>query len=329
MPDFTAEASVNGLTQPAQRTGERKTPLEDKTRQRIADGLRRMQREGWGCDGAQVAPMLVPTGGTCRRDAAPVTRPMATRTTTENDAVVVPPGAFLTELRSDRSRTIAPNAPLATVVADGSNHALVVPLEGRDGQRARGADEPLRAQTTRHQDALVVPLRNNGVARPASSAPLVTVAAGGEHQALVMRNNDTQAADQGYLSTPVGEPLRTLTTAGHQSLVEYGHALYQYDTGNLQPVGQPMPTQTTVDGDALMRLAVDVDDCTLRMLAVPEIKEGMDFPTGYVLLGKAKRNHVRMLGNAVTGCSAADLVACVTEAVTGVDLPRYEFALAA
>jgi hypothetical protein len=56
---------------------------------------------------------------------------------------------------------------------------------------------------------------------------------------------------------------------------------------------------------------------------------GIDFPTEYVLLGKAKRNHVRMFGNAVTGCSAADLVACVTEAVTGVDQPRYEFALAA
>jgi DNA (cytosine-5)-methyltransferase 1 len=163
-----------------------------------------------------------PTGGTRRRDAAPVTRPMATRTTTENDAVVVPPGAVLTVLRSDRSRTIPPRAPLATVVADGSNHALVVPLEGRDGQRSRGTDEPLRAQTTRHQDALVVPLRNNGVARPASSAPLVTVAAGGKHQALVMRNNDTQAGNQGYLSTPVGEPLRTLTTAGHQSLVSTG-----------------------------------------------------------------------------------------------------------
>ncbi len=330
LPYVRPASSVIDFTLPAQRIGDRKRPLAPKTRQRVEDGLWRMQREGWGFDGAQVAPMLVPTGGTRRRDAAPVTRPMATRTTTENDAVVVPPGAFLTVLRSDRSRTIAPGAPLATVVADGSNHALVVPLEGRDGQRARGADEPLRAQTTRHQDALVVPLRNNGVARPAGSAPLVTVAAGGEHQALVMRNNDTQAGDQGYLSTPAGEPLRTLTTAGHQSLVEHGHALYQYDTGNLQPVAAPMPTQTTVEGDALMRLAVDVDDCTLRMLDVlKEIKPGMDFPAGYELLGKSKRNWARMLGNAVTGCSAADLVACVTEAVTGVDLPRYELSPAA
>lgn len=295
-------SSVIDFTIPAVRIGDRKRPLVPKTWQRVEDGLIRMDREGWGGDGGPAVPMLVPTGGTWRRDAAPVTVPMATRTTRENDAVVVPPGAFLTVLRSDRARTIPPSRPLATVVADGSNHALVVPVEGRDGQRARSADEPLRAQTTRHQDALVVPLRNNGVARPARRAPLVTVAAGGEHQ--------------GLLELPAGCP-----TTG---------ALYQYDTGNLQPLGQPLPTQTTVEGDAVMRLSTRVEDCTFRMLDVlKEIKPGMDFPEDYVLLGKSKRNWAKMLGNAVTGCSAADLVACVTEAVTGVDLPRYEFGLAA
>lgn len=139
-----------------------------------------------------------------------------------------------------------------------------------------------------------------------------------------MRNN-TGGAE---MTTPAGEPMRTLTTAGHQSLIRWDHALYGYDSGDLRPLIEPMPTQTAVEGDALVGTAVNVDDCTLRMLAVDEIKLGMDFPAGYVLLGKAKRNHVRMLGNAVTGCSAADLVACVTEAVTGVDLPRYDFAQA-
>lgn len=192
-------------------------------------------------------------------------------------------------------------------------------FERRPGVRTWPVTDPLttlRAQTARHQDALVIPLRNNGVARPATGHPLVTFAAGGTHQAVVMRNN-TARGDDGQMSTPVDEPLRTLTTAGHQSLIRWDDpALYAYDTGALRPVDQPLPAQTSVQGDALLGPAIDVDDCLFRMLGVDEIRAGMAFRPGYVLLG-TKRERVRMLGNAVTPPAARDLVAAVVEAITG------------
>ncbi|MEU4216217.1 DNA cytosine methyltransferase [Actinoplanes sp. NPDC026623] len=232
-------------------------------------------------------PLLSPAGGTWNDDARPVSEPMRARTTRESDGLACPP--------------------------------MLVPVEGRDGKQARTVGEPMRAQTARAENALVIPLRNNGIAKPATESPLLTFAAGGTHQALLMRNNTTHG-DQGQMSTPVGEPMRALTTAGHQSLIRFDHLTYGYDTGKLRPLGVPLPAQTTVEGDALLGTApaaVDVDACTFRMLTVDEIRAGMAFTPGYTLLGTAKRAKVRMLGNAVTPPAARDLVAAVVEAITG------------
>jgi DNA (cytosine-5)-methyltransferase 1 len=229
--------------------------------------------------------LLTPAGGSRNTTAWPTGWPLRTRTTTtESEALVCPP--------------------------------LLVPVEARDGKQARTTAEPLRAQTARAETALVIPLRNNGVAKEAARSPLLTFAAAGTHQALLMRNN-TARGDQGQMSTPVGEPMRTLTTAGHQSLIRFDHAVYEYDTGRLRPTRDPLPTQTTIEGDALLKTAPQVDECTFRMLTVDEIRAGMAFTTGYRLLGTSKRAKVRMLGNAVTPPAARDLVAAVVEAITG------------
>src|SRR5207249_4576760 len=82
--------------------------------------------ESQGTTGTRHPPLLVPSGGTWNTDATPVGEPMRTRTTRETEAVLVPP--FLLPLRSGRPRSIPAGQPLATVVADGSNHALVEPL---------------------------------------------------------------------------------------------------------------------------------------------------------------------------------------------------------
>jgi len=350
MPLVLPAAAAIDFSLPTQRIGDRKTPLAAATRARVEAGIRKywspflaetaghtferrpgvrtrsvgspMSTQSTTATTSLACPaLMVPTGGTWNDDAATVDGPMRTRTTRENEALVCSP--FLSVLRSGRPRNIPVGEPMATVVADGSGHALIVPTESRDGQRARSVDEPLRTQTGRHDLALVVPLRNNGVAQPVQEHPLATFAAAGTHHALVMRNN-TARGDQGQMSTGLDEPLRTVTTAGHQSLIEWGHLLYGYDSGDLRPLSMPMPTQTTVQGDGLLAPAVDVDDCTLRMLAVKEIQAGMAFPGDYVLLGTAQRDKVRMLGNAVTPCAARDLAACLMEAITGV-----EFELAA
>jgi len=152
------------------RIGDRAEPLAAKTIARIEAGLARYAR-----------PLMVPTGGTWRTDATPLDMPMPARTTRENDAVTVPP--FLALLRSGRPRTVGIAEPFATIAADGSHHALVHPQPGRDTPadtaqavlefaappmvlalegratvtHVRPVDQPLRAQTGRHQDALIAP----------------------------------------------------------------------------------------------------------------------------------------------------------------------------
>ncbi len=119
------------------------------------------------------APLIVPAGGTWREEPAPVTGPIPTRTARENDALAVPPfvtvhrgaggdvrtaeisGAlptvaaggnhlglavppFLVPLRSGWPRAIPAPGPLATVVADGSNHGLVGPRCWSRWKAARG-----------------------------------------------------------------------------------------------------------------------------------------------------------------------------------------------
>lgn len=138
-----------------------------------------------------------------------------------------------------------------------------------------------------------------------------------------MRNN-TGGAE---MSTPVTEPARTITTTGHQSLVWHPDYLLAYDTGTVRPLSQPLPTQTTVEGDALLQGAIEVEDCYFRMLSPAEIKLAMAFRDDFVLLG-SKREQVKLAGNAVTPPAARDLIAAVVEAITG-ETPRPAYALAA
>ncbi len=159
------------------------------------------------------------------------------------------------------------------------------------------------ARTTRETDALVVPLRNHGVAKPTAD-PVDTIAASGNHHALVMRNNG--GGESGWQSTPVEQPLSTLTTAGHQSLIE--------------ATARPEPAATFSDAEIWQM----VRDAEFRMLEPDEIKRGMSFDQTYVLLGN-KREQVRMAGNAVTPNSARDIIAACVESLGY----RIEFGLAA
>lgn len=212
---------------------------------------------------------------------------------------------------ADDSRSRPVRDPLPSIVAGGMHASLLVPVEGREGKSAASVADPMRTQSTRNEtgllvpaggtwrdaasplsrpmsavttreaDGLVVPLRNHGVAKP-TSHPIDTVSAEGNHHALVMRNN-TARGDGGQMSTPVHEPLRALTTAGHQSLI-----------------GAPEP------------LSLDVDDAGFRMLEPHEIQAGMGFARDYLLLG-SKRDKVKQAGNAVTPPAARDLGHAVAE----------------
>lgn len=312
-PRVLPAATAIDWTLPGERIGDRAKPLAAKTVARIEAGLRRYASHPF---------ITVHRGGPADVRTTSMREPLKTLTASGNHLGSVMPPPFLTLLRSGRPRTIDVDGPLATVVADGSNHALVepmlVPAGGTWNDAAASVAEPFRTRTTRDTEALVVPLRNNNSAKLAALAPLDAVVAAGNHHALVMRNM-TARGDQGQMSTPVDEPLRTQTASSLQSLIRWDHLLYGYDTGHLRPVDGPAPTQTTVQGDALLGPSVAVEDCTFRMLEPHEIQLAMAFDAGYTVLGN-KRERVRQLGNAVTPPAARDLIAAVVEAITGVQI---------
>jgi DNA (cytosine-5)-methyltransferase 1 len=267
------------------RIGDRVKPLQPKTVARIKAGLERYSR-----------PITLEAAGNTfeRRPgvrAWSVDEPLKTLHTTASKALACPPllvpsgGTW-----NDEARPVtAPMRARTTRETEGVVMPLLVPVEGREGKHARPVSMPMRAQTARHENALVVPLRNNGVARPANVHPLATFAANGTHHGLL----DMPGVD--------------------------AHALMPYDGKSLRSLGIPLPAQTTIQGDALLGTAIDVDDCSFRMLDVDEIRAGMAFTEGYILLG-TKRERTRLLGNAVTPPASRDLVAAVVEAITGVEL---------
>lgn len=267
-PAFRPAADIIDWSHLGQRIGDRQKPLAAKTLARIQAGIERY----WspllvpveGREGKQAAPvdqptrtmttrnetgLLVPTGGTWRNDATSTDDPIPTRTTRENDGIALAP--FIAELRGGGSKHRPVSEPLATLTASGTHHGLVTTYYGKGSTKP--TDEAL---------------------------PTVTAV---EKHALLMRNN-TARGNPAQLVNPVTEYARTITTAGHQSLL------------------------------TAARPTIHVDDVLFRMLEPREIARAMDFPTDYTILGN-RREQVRMAGNAVTPPAARDLVGVVAESL--------------
>lgn len=210
------------------------------------------------------------------------------------------------------SRAYPADVPMGTQSAQQTKALACPPLlvpaggtwrgNGPDG--ARPVTDPMATRTVRESDGLAVP-------------PSLVPAA-----AMIVRQN-TPRGDPGQMATPVAEPLRTLTTAGHQSLATWAHLLVPY-YGNAQearPVGEPAGTLTTRDRYGLASsdstgeaVAADVDDVLFRMLKPPEIGRAMAFDGAYVVLG-TQREKVRLYGNAVTPPVAEVIVRALVEAI--------------
>ena len=252
-PLYRPAADIIDWSLEGMRIGDRSKPLAAKTMARIQAGIDKYWK-----------PLLVPVEGRVGKQAAPVDlpsrtmttrneKPISTRTTRET-GLLVPCGgktdglAFVAELRGGGSKHRPVSDPLCTVTASGNHHGLVTTYYGKGS-----------AQTT------------------GEALPTVTTV---EKHALLMRNN-TGGSE---MSTPVAEPIRTITTGGHQSLLD-----------------SPRPT-------------IDIDDVRFRMLEPREIVAAMDFPDQYVVLGN-RREQVRMAGNAVTPPAARDLVGIVAESL--------------
>ena len=240
------------------RIGDRKTPLADNTRSRILAG---MQKYGW-------APITTIGAGngferTPGNRARAADEPVTTQTTTAQTALATPPGFLLQTCHGGRVSDL--DKPHPTVCATDDRQALVMAYDSTNIPRP--VCHPTTTVTTHERHALVIPMRRNADALPIEQ-PAPTVTAGGNHHGLLMRNN-TGGSE---MVTPVSEPARTLTTAGHQSLLS---------------------TTRTLG-------ALDVDDCGFRMLEPFEVAGAMAFPVGYIPRDLPKKEQVKLAGNAVT-----------------------------
>lgn len=281
-PGYLPAAAAIDWSIVGKRIGDRDKPLADKTRARITAGIARY----WGPIQLEMANTYDATDPKHRQYGDP--------------------NAYY--------RAWSVNDVLRTLHTKESK-ALAIPLEGREGKQPKPLSEPFRTQTTRHDLALVTPfiaeLRGGGSTARTVGDPMSTVTASGNHHALltpyygatksaqnvdrpigtlttvdryalVMRNN-TGGAE---MTTPASEYLRTLTTAGHQSLLTSGD---------------------------IEAAAAQVDDCMLRMLDPKEVGAGMAFAPNYKVLG-SRRDQVKGYGNAVTPPSSRDLMTCISEA---------------
>jgi DNA (cytosine-5)-methyltransferase 1 len=319
------------------KTAKKPRRLEETTLERIEAGIRKR----WGA-------FLTPTGGTWNSEPYGVDEPVKTVVTRENTGLVVPmegrpgkvasytdepmrtmttrretgvafpelPEPFVTLFRSARARNMDPiTDPVATIVADGSNHGLVVPPDG--------------------PPPLVTPMRGGGdklQARRADTTPVHSVTAGGFHHGLiippgfVMRNNGSHG-DGSEHCTPFDEPVRTVTTTGHQSLVTLPEPLLMsyYGRGGVLGASEPIGTLPTRDRWALLTSdgQIDIDRVRFRMLGTDELRRAQSFPDGYRFGPKDKRTIARQTGNAVPPPMAEILACAVIEAITGVELERF------
>ena len=369
LPGVFPAASIIDRSLPAPLIGDRDRPLAKNTRERIRRGLERLASEPFAIrltHGGAPKPLTLPIVTlTQRHDMAMVTPvagntyertpgnrardarrdPLGTVHGTLEQAMVIPPmgnvdarGALAplaTQTTTTRSALVMANtengvprpaddAPTQTLRTEGG---LALIMGNRMHGVPRAADDhPAQTVCTGETIGVVQVQRNGHVKHPGEAVH--TVRAGGQHHAIIMRNNESRG-DNGQMCTPEHEPVRTLTTSGHQSvLVPYQagsqpalaehdpastlttrdkHALLiPYDrTGGTVLAGvEPTMTLTTRDRAAVVFTDEDIDACGFRMFALHEIAAAMAMqrhPHGgeYVVLGN-KRERMAQYGNGVT-----------------------------
>lgn len=321
-PGYLPAASAIDWTLAGKRIGDRAKPLAEKTRRRIAAGIARY----W-------SPFHMESGGNQYDAADP-----------KHKSFGDPNGYYRAWSTHDVLRT------LHTM----ESKALVVPLEGRAGDRVNNADAPLRTQTSRHLDALVTrhygieggaaarhttpaseefrtmttspamsltfppfiaELRGGGsTARPVTE-PASTITASGNHHGLVVPYYGTADTAQ-----EVTKPIGTLTTRDRYALIHRHNSSKGEGAEMLTPATEYLRTLTVTGHQSLLTpgditaAEAVVDDCLFRMLEPHEIAAGMAFPPDYIW-GGTRRERVKLCGNAVTPPAARDLIACVAESL--------------
>jgi DNA (cytosine-5)-methyltransferase 1 len=294
-PGWLPAAAAIDWTLPGHRIGDRKKPLAEKTRRRIAAGIARY----WG-------PFHLEAGGHTYDAADPKHR-------SYDD----PNGYY---------RAWSAAEPLKTLHTIESK-ALAIPVEGRDGKEARPLSLPGRTQTTRSETALLVPSGGtwNEDARPADEAHR-TMTTDRELRTLTAEGNNDYLLTPYYGASesakPIDQPIGTLTTVDRYALVTRHNGSKGDGAEMTTPIGEALRTLTTTAQQSILTpgdlaaAEAQVDDCMFRMLEPHEVAAGMAFPADYLWEG-TRRQRVKLAGNAVTPPAARDLMAAVIEPLVG------------
>lgn len=288
-PFYFAALNAIDWALPAQRIGDRKRPLKDKTMARIQRGLDKYgshflaMKDSAAVDWAhplsdalttQVAsssqhavvhPFLIETQFTHSDSdrSSDITDVMRTQTAQQGRGVVVPHITSYYNMGNGSAITDA----LPTVVTH-DRHGIVVPpfvLSGYtrpSGVMAavRSIDGPLPTVPGRAVHGIVVPPTAMGNAMPTTPT--------GSHKYLVMPGAFMVDLQNHTLPTWLWEVVNTVLAGGNHK------ALVQADAPNIM-------------------------DCGFRMLQPAEIGKAMAFPDDYVVKGQS-REKIKQYGNAVT-----------------------------
>ena len=167
-PGWLPAASAIDWGLPAERIGDRKRPLSDKTLARIREGLRR-----YGTHIVEAA------GNTY--DASNPRHPQ------HGD-----PNAYY--------RVWPTTDPLRTIHTTASKGVLI-PVEGRNGKQATSAAEPLRTQTTRNETGLLVPYYGASKSARTTDDPMGTLTTVDRYALVTLRGQNAPKPVTGVLDT--------------------------------------------------------------------------------------------------------------------------------
>lgn len=273
---------------------ERAKPLADATCRRIAKGIMR-----YVVNAAEPFIVGLAHGEHSQRPGSrtrSVDEPLRTVHAGGGNFALVSP--VLTEHANASSpRCMPANEPLRTICAQtkGGHHALIAPTliqtgyGEREGQspRAPGLNKPLGtivAGGTKHALVSAFMAKHYGgvVGHGLHGEPLHTVTST-DHNSLVTSNLVKMRGDN--VGQPTDEPLQTVSAQGTHFAEVRAFLVKYYGTDQDPRLEEPLHTVTTKDRYGLVTVAGEeyaIADIGLRMLAPKELFRAQGFPAGYI-----------------------------------------------